>query len=330
MARANAIYYATHDPFTDFTTAPEISQVFGELLGLWAAVSWQCLGGPKTVSLVEVGPGRGSLMVDALRAIGQSVPAFLASLRVHLIETSPRLRAAQAARIPDAQWHDSLATVPGGPIILLANEFLDALPIRQFVRRGDGWTERFVDDGKWVEQAVEAAEVPAGRPAAESEVVEVNEAARGFVAALADRLRRDGGVGLFVDYGPGRSAAGDSLQALAGKRPVSPLTVAGSADLTAHVDFADLALVARAKEALVQGPEPQGVFLRRLGLYERTARLGESRPDQAAVLLQGARRLAEPSAMGNLFKVMALRSGNCPPLPGLLTDNDAIPAEGGA
>ncbi len=333
MARANAIYYATHDPFADFTTAPEISQVFGELLGLWAAISWQCLGSPKTVLLVEAGPGRGSLMADALRAIGQCAPAFQASLRVHLIETSPRLRAAQASRLQRAhfhsvRWHDSLATVPSGPIILLANEFLDALPIRQFVRRGDGWTERFVDDGRWVEQAVAAAEVPAGRVAAESEVVEVNEAARGFVAALADRLQRDGGVGLFADYGPAHSAAGDSLQALASKRPVSPLTVAGSADLTAHVDFADLALVARANGALVQGPEPQGAFLSRLGLYERTARLGESRLDQAAALLQGARRLAEPEVMGHLFKVMALRSGNCLPLPGLLTDSDPITGEG--
>jgi NADH dehydrogenase [ubiquinone] 1 alpha subcomplex assembly factor 7 len=316
MARANAIYYGTHDPFADFTTSPEISQMFGEIIGLWAAVVWRLLGAPAEVLLVEAGPGRGTLMADALRAARLAAPDFAAAVRVHLIETSSRLRGVQAARVPEATWHDGLATVPEGPMILLANEFLDALPIRQFVRRGDGWTERFVADGAWEECVADAAEVPADRVAREGDVVEVNEPARGFVGAVADRLGRWSGAALLLDYGPMRSAAGDSLQALAEKLPVSPLTVAGSADLTAHVDFADLAAVAAARGAGVQGPEPQGAFLTALGLFQRTARLARARPDQASALTEAARRLADPAAMGHLFKVLAVRSPACPALPG--------------
>jgi SAM-dependent MidA family methyltransferase len=151
MARANAAYYATHDPFADFTTAPEITQVFGELLGLWAAVTWDLLGRPAPVLLVEAGPGRGTLMADALRAVTQAAPEFRAALSLHLIETSPRLRALQAERLPGATWHDRLDTIPQAPLLLLANEFLDALPIRQFVRRGDTWTERHVGPDGFVE-----------------------------------------------------------------------------------------------------------------------------------------------------------------------------------
>ena len=317
MARANAIYYASHDPFADFTTSPEIGQVFGEIVGLWAAVVWQSLGGPAPVILAEAGPGRGTLMVDALRAIRRAVPAFGAALQVHLIETSPRLRAVQAARIPGAAWHDELASLPDRPLILLANEFLDALPIRQFVRRGDGWTERFVAGGEWTERPADAGDVPPGRAAGDGDIVELNEPARGFVAAVAARLCRQPGAALFLDYGPARSAAGDSLQALADKRPVYPLAVAGSADLTAHVDFADLAAVARASGSAVQGPETQGAFLSALGLFQRTERLARSQPEKASALMQAARRLADPEAMGQLFKVLALRSPGAPALPGL-------------
>jgi len=318
MARANAIYYATRDPFADFTTSPEISQVFGEIIGLWAAVTWSLLGSPDPVSLVEAGPGRGTLMADALRAIRRAAPDFAAALSVHLIETSPRLRITQARVVPDAAWHADLTTVPAQPMILLANEFLDALPIRQFVRRGTGWTERFVDAGSWIEQPADPADVPAGRNATEGDVVEVNEPARAFVAAVAERFRRHVGAALFLDYGPERSAAGDSLQALADKRPIDPLSPPGSADLTAHVDFADLAVIARAESASVQGPVPQGPFLAALGLFQRTERLARNRsPEQAVTLVEAARRLAEPAAMGQLFKVMAVCSAACPPLPGL-------------
>jgi SAM-dependent MidA family methyltransferase len=318
MARANAIYYATRDPFADFTTAPEISQVFGEIIGLWSAVTWDVLGRPAQVAWVEAGPGRGTLMADALRAVRRAAPDFAAALTVHLIETSPRLRAAQATRVPDAIWHDDLSSVPEQPMVLLANEFLDALPIRQFVRRGTGWTERFVAAGQWVEQPADAAEVPSGRAVREDDIVEVNQPARDFTSAVAVRLRRHAGAALFLDYGPERSAAGDSLQALARKRPVDPLVHAGSADLTAHVDFADLALVARAAGADVRGPAQQGPFLAALGLFQRTERLARGRPPgDAAALTEAARRLAEPDAMGQLFKVMAVCSAACPPLPGL-------------
>ena len=153
MARANAAYYATHDPFADFTTSPEISQVFGEILGLWAAVIWDLVGRPDPVLLVEAGPGRGTSMADALRAIARVAPAFRSALRVHLVETSPRLRAIQAERLPDAVWHDGLDTLPHAPMLLLANEFLDALPIRQFVRRvGDHPHDRGVDFGRRLER----------------------------------------------------------------------------------------------------------------------------------------------------------------------------------
>ncbi len=317
MARANAIYYASHDPFADFTTSPEISQMFGEIVGLWAAIGWQMLGSPSPVALVEAGPGRGTLMADALRAIRRAVPGFAAALQVHFIETSPRLRAVQASRVPNAVWHDDLTSVPDQPMILLANEFLDALPIRQFVRRGDGWTERFVADAKWVEQPASPAEVPTGRNAAEGDTVELNEASRAFVAEVSARLRRQPGLAWFADYGPARSAAGDSLQALANKQPIHPLTTAGTADLTAHVDFADLASVALDAGVLVQGPVTQGGFLTALGLFQRTERLARAAPDQAEALLQAARRLADPAEMGDLFKVLALRSPDVAALPGL-------------
>jgi len=328
MARANAIYYATHDPYADFTTSPEISQVFGEIMGLWAAVSWRLLGCPAPVLLVEVGPGRGTLMADALRAVGRAMPDFAAALRLHLIETSPRLRAAQAIRLPQATWHDTEATLPDQPILLLANEFLDALPIRQFVRRGSGWSERFVATvagngpeemqvGHWVEQLAEPLDAPAGRGAAEGEVLEINQPARTFVAALASRLCHNRGVALFLDYGPQQTAVGDSLQALANRRPVDPLSPPGFADLTAHVDFADLARIARGLGATVQGPCPQGPFLTALGLFERTGRLvGNRAPAEARTLIEAAQRLAAPDAMGQLFKVMAIGSPACPPLPG--------------
>jgi SAM-dependent MidA family methyltransferase len=313
MARANAAYYATRDPYADFTTAPEISQAFGEVLGLWATVVWQMMGAPDPVILAEAGPGRGTLMADALRAIGRAAPGFRAALRLHLVETSPRLRALQAGQLPGAVWHDRTEHLPAGPLLLLANEFLDALPIRQFVRRGAGWTERHVRDGGF-------AELPAAAPdldAAEGEVVELCEAARAVAAGLGARLAAGGGAALFIDYGPERRAPGESLQALRGRAPAGPLDEAGTADLSAHVDFSALAAAARAAGAAVQGPVPQGIFLARLGLGPRTNALARGRPPaQAAVMMAGARRLTEPDAMGRLFKVLAVCHPALPDLPG--------------
>lgn len=313
MARANAVYYADHDPFADFTTAPEISQVFGEILGLWAAVTWQLLGSPSPVLLVEAGPGRGTLMADALRAIGRAAPAFHAALSVHLIETSPRLRAAQAARVPGAVWHDDLSRVPDVPLVLLANEFLDALPIRQFVRRADGWRERFVGPRGFEEQAC-AEDLP---DAPDGSVLERCEPALNLVRALASRFAHVQGAALFLDYGPEHSGFGDSLQALAAGKPADPLSSPGTADLTAHVDFAALAAAAKAGGASVYGPAPQGLFLAELGLFQRTNRLARNLPPaEAAALMDAARRLGEPNRMGRLFKALAFSSAGCPALPG--------------
>jgi SAM-dependent MidA family methyltransferase len=318
IARANAAYYATHDPYRDFTTSPEISQVFGEILGLWAAVMWQQIGRPQPVLLVEAGPGRGTLMADALRAVRQVTPAFGTALRLHLVETSPRLRTLQVERLPEATWHDGLETVPDGPLLLLANEFLDALPIRQFVWRDGRWMERFVAESRFVEcSASPTATLP--RCAGEgcgggAAIFELNEPALAIATTVGRRLSTCPGAALFLDYGPERSTPGDSLQALRGGRPADPLAAPGAADLTAHVDFAAFAAAARVAGADVHGPIPQGVFITRLGLFQRIDRLAQAQPPaRASALIESARRLAEPDRMGRLFKALALTS------PGALT-----------
>ena len=312
MARANAAYYATHNPFADFTTAPEIGQAFGELIGAWAAVAWQQAGAPDPFNLVEAGPGRGTLMADALRALARVAPAFTQAARIHLIETSPRLRAEQASRIPQARWHDTLGSVPHGPIILIANEFLDALPIRQFVRRQDGWAERHVENASFTEHPAEAPP----RHAPLGTVVEIGEAGLAWTATLAARLVQHGGAALILDYGTAHTLPGDSLQALRDGRPADPLADPGSADLTAHVDFAALARAAEEAGAAAYGPVAQGVFLRRLGLAQRTERLAAARPDRAAALREAAARLAEPARMGTLFKALCLTHPDAPEPPG--------------
>jgi SAM-dependent MidA family methyltransferase len=314
MARANAAYYATHDFWTEFATAPEISQAFGEILGLWAALAWRAMGAPDPVLLAEAGPGRGTLMADALRAARQAAPDFAAALRLHLVETSPRLRALAAARLPQASWHERVEDVPPGPLLLLANEFLDALPVRQFARRPEGWSERHVAGGRFVDVACAA---PGDASCGDPPVLERGEAAEALVARLAARLAAQGGAALFLDYGPERELAGDSLQALRWGRPADPLAEPGGADLTAHVAFPRLARVAEAAGAAVQGPVPQGLFLARLGLFQRLDRLARGRPAaQAMALMQGGRRLAEPDAMGQVFKAFAMRAPGLPELPG--------------
>ena len=339
MARSNAAYYATRDPFRDFTTAPEISQVFGEILGLWAAVTWDLLGQPIPVLLVEAGPGRGTLMADALRAIATVAPGFRAALRLHVIETSARLRAIQAERLADAVWHDRLDTLPDAPMLLLANEFLDALPIRQFVRRGGKWFERFVDGGRFVECAATPSptlprfagegvcynslpcEAGEGWGGGEAIVAEYGEAAVALARSLGTRLATRPGAALFLDYGPEHSAPGESLQALRDGHPTDPLSDPGTADLTAHVDFAAVASAARAAGAATHGPLPQGTFLARLGLFQRTNRLARTQPPvRAAALIEAARRLAEPSRMGHLFKSLAVCHPSCPTPPGFEAD----------
>ena len=308
MARAAAAYYAGRDPFGragDFTTAPEISQAFGECLGLWAAVTWQMMGAPAPVRLVELGPGRGTLMADALRAVAEVMPAFRAAADVHLVEASPALRAAQAARVPDAMWHGQVEAVPAGPAIVIANEFLDALPIRQFVRREGVWQERFVADDSFVELPAEAASaLPETAP--DGAVHEVSEAGLGIVRHLAARLRAQGGAALVLDSGPAEPGFGDSLQAMAGHGRADPLAEPGSVDVTAHVAFPALAAAAREAGAAAHGPLPMGLFLQRLGLMSRAAVLARSNPRQAGLILSGAKRLVAPEGMGRLFKALCL------------------------
>jgi len=317
MARAAAAYYAGHDPFADFTTAPEISQGFGECLGLWAAVTWTLMGRPDPFLLVELGPGRGTLMADALRAIGEAMPGCRAALRLHLVEASPRLRAVQAARLPGAVWHDDIAGLPPGPAVILANEFLDALPIRQFRRAGGAWLERHVAGGAALDLPAEA---PPALEAPEGAVLEWAEAAEALAATLAGRLTAEGGAALLIDYGPAEPGFGDSLQAMTRHGPADPFAAPGSVDITAHVPFAAIAAAGRA--ARVLGPLPMGVFLQRLGLVSRAAILAETarragRTGQAGLILSGAERLVAPEGMGRLFKVLALCDPRLPLLPGL-------------
>ncbi|MCQ8279554.1 SAM-dependent methyltransferase [Acetobacteraceae bacterium KSS8] len=309
MARANAAYYAGRDPFADFVTAPEIAQAFGELIGAWAAVCWQSMGAPDPVLLCEAGPGRGTLMADALRLAARVAPAFRAALRVHLVETSPRLRAVQAEALAGADpvWHDTIDALPDGPMILIGNEFLDALPIRQMVwTPAEGWRERFVRAGAFVLEPAEAPP-PGEAPVVAGQVMEFCEPARAIVAGLARRVAETPGAVLLLDYGPDRPGSGDTLQALRDGQPAPPLETPGEADLTAHVDFPALRAIAEKAGAVVWGPESQGAFLSALGLFQRTEQLARGKPpEQARALVDAAHRLAAPERMGQLFKAMAL------------------------
>ncbi len=305
FARAAAAYYARGAAFGqegDFTTAPEMTQVFGECLGLWAAVTWQAMGAPARVALAELGPGRGTLMADALRAAREAMPGFAAALEVHFVETSAALREAQRARVPGAAWHGSAETLPAIPAILLANEFLDALPIRQLVRRGGAWRERFVEGGRFVELPTE---LDPG-PAPEGELREIGEPREAVAALLARRVASHGGAALLLDYGPAECAPGDTLQAVRGHAVADPLAEPGTVDVTAHVDFAALARAARVAGAGVFGPLPQGLFLSRLGLHARSALLAGAAPGRAATLMAAAHRLTAPEGMGRLFKALCL------------------------
>ncbi len=301
MARANAEYYASRDFAGDFVTAPELTQVFGEVLGAWAKFVWRMMGSPPDFILAEAGPGRGILMADALRAF----PG--ARQRIHLIETSSRLRAEQAERIPMATWHESLATLPDRPLILIANEFLDALPVRQFIRRAAGWMERHVEAGMFVEIAADfIAEGAVGS------IREVNEPAQQFIRDLAARRA----IALFIDYGAATGEPADTVQAIRDGKYAEPLQNPGGADITAHVDFAALARTALAAGAGVQGPIPQNRFLTALGLFQRSDQLAQKTPAMAEKLKRAARRLTAPEAMGSLFKAFAITPPNFPVLPG--------------
>ena len=320
-------YYARHDPLGasgDFITAPEISQVFGELLGLWLAQAWSDLGRPDPCLLVELGPGRGTLMADILRATAQ-VPGFRASLRLQLVETSARLRSLQRARLAGetARWHSAIEEVPPGPMLLVANEFLDALPVHQLMATERGWVERMVGlagtelvFGLSERRSELASELPASEPRL-GQIAEVSPARSGIASAIGRRLAADGGVALLVDYGAWTEVTGDTLQAVRDHAPWPVLSTPGEADLSSHVDFRALAEAARRAGAAVYGPVPQGPFLRAMGIDLRIARLLErATPEQRRQLRAALFRLTDGGAMGELFKVLALAGPGAPPPPG--------------
>lgn len=310
-------YYATRPALGedgDFITAPLVSQMFGELIGLWAVETWRRLGSPRTVRLVEVGPGDGALMVDALRA-ARLAPDFLSACDLVLIEPSPPLRRVQAERLCggalDPRWIDRLADVEAdAPVILIANEVIDCLPARQFVRTEQGWAERCVtvagdgDDLAFALAPVEDA--PTASPAPVGTLVEISEGQRAFGRDLGRLIRQASGAALLIDYGRDRPGAGDTLQALQRHRKVDPLAEPGAADLTQWADFPAVLDAASQAGAAVVPCLTQGDFLRRLGVETRAQRLAASRPDRAPVIERQLRRLIDSDQMGVLFKACAV------------------------
>ncbi|HEY1605421.1 MAG TPA: SAM-dependent methyltransferase [Allosphingosinicella sp.] len=317
MAAANAHYYATRDPLGaggDFVTAPEISQMFGELAGLCLADCWQRAGRPEGALYVELGPGRGTLAADALRAMRR---AGLAP-EVHFVETSPMLRAAQAERVPQARWHANLATIPDGPRLVVANEFFDALPARQLVATECGWHKRLVgvDGRRFIPTAgplVPDSAIPAHlRAAPPGTVLEASPAALAMIRLLADRLAGGGGAALIVDYGHVRSSAGETLQAVRGHAFADPWREPGESDLTVHVDFEALGTAASKAGAQVFGPVAQGAWLTALGIDDRAAALARAAPARAEEIEAARLRLVAPDHMGGLFKVLGLAAPGWP------------------
>jgi NADH dehydrogenase [ubiquinone] 1 alpha subcomplex assembly factor 7 len=317
-------YYATRPALGeggDFVTAPLVSQMFGELLGLWAVEAWRRLGEPAPFLLVEAGPGDGTLMNDVLRAAGLA-PGFLAAARLHLIETSPPLIEAQRRRLADGPlqptWAASLAALPSGaPVILLSNELLDCLPARQFVRTMRGWGERMVglDAHGGLAFGLASRPVDGLLPDAEpGEVVEISAAQQAFGAELGAILAREGGMALLIDYGRSEPGTGDTFQALKDHRMQHPLEAPGHADLTVHADFPAVAAAARAAGAGASPILTQSELLMILGVRQRAQALARARPDRAEVLQRQLARLTDPDQMGDLFKALALHApGLVPP-----------------
>jgi NADH dehydrogenase [ubiquinone] 1 alpha subcomplex assembly factor 7 len=331
LADRGAGYYLTRQPIGkdgDFVTAPEISQMFGELIGVWAAAIWQSMGEPGAVTVAELGPGRGTLMADALRA-WRSVPKFLDSMSIALVETSPLLRAAQKETLRASpaplSWCERIEDVPHGPLILIANEFIDALPVRQMVRQGGVWHERRVtigDSGAFVfctGEAIDNGALPSSlrrADAADGAIVETRPAVASLLSALAARAKDAPVAALIADYGHQRSGLGETLQAVHRHRFADPLALPGEADVTAHVDFAALKETATGLGLATFGPMPQGEFLLRLGLAARCDSLLRNATDaQRVAVLSGAARLADPRQMGLLFKVLVLQSSGLAPPP---------------
>ncbi|MCA1456195.1 SAM-dependent methyltransferase [Bradyrhizobium sp. BRP22] len=326
-------YYVSRDPLGregDFTTAPEVSQMFGELLGLWSASIWRAIGSPDLLRLVEIGPGRGTMMADALRAL-RVLPPLYQALSVHLVEINPVLREKQRAtlgNVGDITWHASIDDVPDGPAVILANEYFDVLPIHQVVRRENGWHERVIQLDSNGNLAFGAAPEPMPR----FEVLLpplVRAAPLGAVfewrpdteiMKLASRVRDQDGAALIIDYGHMRSDAGDTFQAIARHSFSDPLKNPGQADVTAHVDFQALARAAEDVGARVHGPVTQGEFLKRLGIEARAAGLmAKATPEVASEIAGALRRLTDSGrgGMGSMFKAMAISDPELASIAGL-------------
>lgn len=323
-------YYMTRDPFGargDFITAPEISQLFGESLAVWCALAWAAMGRPAPVPLVELGPGRGTLLADLTRTLDRIAPDLAQAAALHLIESSPVLRRKQEAALHgrNAHWHDAIAEVPPGAMLLIANEFFDALPVQQFVRSGGDWRERKVDWNEGRQRlvfragpALRAAVPPALAAAPEGSVYESSPVAAALAEEIGARLAAAPGAALVIDYGRRATGAGDTLAAIqGGRKDADPLAAPGEADLTAHVDFAALAAAFAKGGARCWGPATQRELLRALGIEARLTSLG-ARADaaQAAALANGARRLIAPEGMGTLFLALAATSPGLPAPPG--------------
>ena len=326
-------YYMREEPFGvdgDFTTAPEISQMFGEMLGFWAAHTWQQMGAPERINLVEIGPGRGTLLADALRA-AQTLPDFAEAIDLHLVETSPRLRDIQQSALSDqgGTWHHDLSELPDGPMILLCNELFDALPIRQFIHTAEGWRERLVDLDPESEPLAPVFRfvVSPGTTAAFALIDdEIKTAGEGSIAELcpgglrlvhdiAKRLQAQGGAALIIDYGYAASQTGDTLQSVSKHTKHDVLETPGKADICALVNFAMLAQSAREAGAVTSGPIEQGHFLKALGIETRAEKLKSGLSLEKANVIEAAlERLTAANAMGKLFKVMAIRPAGAPAL----------------
>jgi len=300
----------------DFVTAPEISQMFGEILGAWLADRWQAMGRPGGVRLVELGPGRGTLLADALRAT-RGVAGFHAALELHLVEINQTLRDRQAASLAPYRpsWHERFDEIPAGPLLLVANEFFDALPVRQFHRAPHGWVERMVglaSDGETLSFALAPGITPFARllpEASEGANAELCEAACGLAAAIGERVGADGGWALIVDYGRAASGPGASLQAVRDHRGVGFLERPGETDLSADVDFGALAKAACSAGHRVRafGPVTQGDFLARLGIRQRADALKARASEQQRHAIDAAlERLIAPGQMGTVFRVLAV------------------------
>lgn len=314
-------YYTTREPFGidgDFTTAPEVSQMFGELIAVWLYEAWQTLGRPMPVTIAEIGPGRGTLMKDMLRTLARLDPALLRGATVAMVETSPRLTEIQKQTLSGAtvmpDWHQTIDTLPRAPLLIVGNELFDAIPIRQYVRTAKGWRERMVglDDTDHLAFFAGAASLEnsllpvGGSEAQQGSILELSPARSALMASIAAHVARHGGCGLFIDYGYLDPGVGDTLQALRRHGYDDVLASPGEADLTSHVDFAALADAARA-EGLEVRTATQGAFLLDLGLLERAGQLGATADAALRDRISGeVERLAGPNEMGNLFKVMAI------------------------